>query len=81
MTQMRVLRADEPLDEAEIAEIRRATKLRGLLLDVLFLLGFGLLGAGVYLWFGLAPALVVSGVTLMGIGIYGASRQTVQPTP
>ena len=38
--------------------------------DVLVFLGLSLLGVGLFFWFGLGVALTVSGVVLLGLGVW-----------
>jgi len=40
--------------------------------DVLIFLGVGLLGIGIYLWFGIAISLAVNGGILLMVGLYSA---------
>ncbi|EDM47764.1 hypothetical protein [Marinobacter algicola] len=55
--------------------------MRNILLDILGLLGFGLLNYGLYLRFGLADALICAGGLLLVMALFAARAAKRNPSP
>ncbi|WP_323472336.1 hypothetical protein [Escherichia coli] len=55
--------------------------MKSLIADVIGLTGFGLLTCGVYLQFGMAPALILSGALLLVGALVMVRRPEQQPKP